>query len=107
MKMSRKEMEEKYSKPIDAADDGPLYPWGLRLNLDDDVVSRLKLKDLPKVGKTMMLAARVGVVSVSSSDSQGGGKRESIELQITDLGLDRDGDDESATEIYDGAQSEK
>lgn len=31
-------------------DNGPRYPWGLSLTLDEETIARLGLKSLPKVG---------------------------------------------------------
>lgn len=108
MKSTRKEQQEKYSSPSEISPDAPVYPYGLRVNFDDDTMKKLKLAELPEVGKSMMLVARVDVISVSSNESSEGGKRESVELQITDLCLEKDaGEGGAADKLYDGAKAEK
>jgi len=108
MKSTRKEQQEKYAVGSEPSPDAPVYPYGLRVNLDDDVMEKLKLKTLPEVGSSIMLIARVDVISVSSNESSEGGKRESVDLQITDLCLETDGDGgKAADRLYDGAQAEK
>lgn len=89
MKIDAKKREEKYASSV--AMDAPIYPWGLSLTLDDEVLDMLGLSKLPAVGKPMMLIARVDVTSVSERKEQTEGgsatKNRSVSLQITDLAL--------------------
>lgn len=64
----------------------PEYPWGLRLDLTEDVVKRLELSSLPDVDKELMLHAKVKVTAISVSDFKET-KQRNIQLQITALGL--------------------
>lgn len=108
MKMDRKELEEKYSS-TPAEMDMPAYPYGLRVNLDEDAIDKLGLNKLPSPGKTMLLLARVDIVSVSDNENVQGGKthrHRSVELQITDLALDKDSGD-AATTLYDGNKAQR
>lgn len=68
--------------------DGPTYPWGLGLHLDDDALEKLGIERLPAAGETLMIVAKVSVTSVSETAEEGTkGKRRSVSLQITDLGI--------------------
>ncbi|NYT45135.1 hypothetical protein H0A64_09905 [Alcaligenaceae bacterium] len=67
--------------------DTPEYPYGLRINLDDDSLKKLGITELPEVGTTMTLQARVEVVSVSQHESDNG-KHRDMSLQITDMTLE-------------------
>lgn len=87
MKMDREEGRTLATSAPDAPDQ-PAYPYGLRLELDDDVLDKLGLGTLPKVGTTKMLMAQVDVVSVSESESAEGGPDKRLGLQITDLSLE-------------------
>lgn len=64
----------------------PEYPWGLQLDLNNDVLQKLGIS-LPQVGTTLLLHARAEVKRVSASDEMGGEKRMSVTLQITDMAL--------------------
>lgn len=102
MKIDPKKREEKYASTV--AMDAPMYPWGLNLTLDDEVLELLGLSKLPTVGKPMMLVARVDVTSVSErkDQSEGGStKNRSVSLQITDLALapDEKGDEPAAQDV--------
>jgi len=107
LKMTRKEVQEKYASPPSMADDAPVYPYGLTLRLDNDTLDRLKVSKLPEVGESMMVLAKVNVTSVSSSDSESGQNR-TCELQITDLALDVDDQDtnRAAGRLYNGNAKE-
>ena len=78
-----KECTEVCAKP----GDGPRYPYGLCLYLDSDSLAKLGIATLPKVGSTLMLAARVTVTSVGMSQQQDGDAEMRTELQITDMEL--------------------
>lgn len=67
----------------DSNDDG--YPWGTRINLEDDVLKKLDINTLPNVGDELMIEAKVRVISVRES-----GDSRSVELQITDMELELD-----------------
>lgn len=74
----------------------PQFPWGLRINLDNDALLKLGIKKLPAVGGKLMIEAAVTIVTVNEQQVQGGEPRRSLELQITDLCLgdtDDKGDD--------------
>ena len=83
MKMSREEAKE-YTLGSEV-DDGPRYPYGLRLDLNDDSLEKLGITALPKVGTEMTITAKVTVTSVSAYDSQGGEPEQNVCLQITDM----------------------
>lgn len=87
MKMDPKEAEE-YAGPTSlAAKDQPAYPWGLCVNLENDSLEKLGMTDLPEVGATLQLTARVTVTSVSSNQTEGNEPRRCVNLQITDMAL--------------------
>lgn len=104
MKIDKKAREERYAETA-VASEGPAYPWGLQLNLDNEALEKLGI-DLPEVGKTMMIIARVDITAASSSESIEGGKtrqNRSASLQITDLCLEADaGEGGSAAETLYG-----
>lgn len=90
---------DKMNQPSSIATDQPAYPWGLSISLDNDSLRKLDLDggDLT-VGSTLSLRAKVEVVSISSNESKGGDSNQNVSLQITDLGLDGEGD--AAKELY-------
>ena len=81
----------KAEKPLstDAAmiQGGPEYPYGLRITLDPEVMKRLDMGRIPKVGETMMLHAMVEVVGVNSDRASNGSRDMSVQLQITTMEL--------------------
>lgn len=85
MKLDKK-TRDTLATPSDPGD-GPAYPWGLSVTLDEEALDKLGLK-LPKVGKTFLLCALVDVTSVSSNEQQDQEPRSSVTLQITDLSLE-------------------
>lgn len=83
MKMSREAAKE-YTLGAEVNDE-PQYPYGLRLDLNDDSLEKLGITALPKVGTEMTITAKVKVTSVSAYDSQGGAPEQNVCLQITDM----------------------
>jgi hypothetical protein len=84
MKLSKSEASE--TMPVEAKQDAPAYPYGLRLELNDETMKKLGLEELPDVGETMMLKAKVVVERVSQNDTKDG-KRQDMSLQITEMEL--------------------
>lgn len=104
MKMSaaeRKEQTEAIDKP-----EGPRYPYGLSISLNEDSLEKLGL-ELPEMGEEMMLVATVKVTGVSANDSEYGSSK-NVSLQITECCLEPVKDQAStAKKLYDGASAEK
>ena len=96
MKLTKSEAEA--TAPVEAKQDSPAYPWGLRLELNDESMKKLGLEELPEVGETMILHAKVVIDRVSQNDTKDGGKRQDMSLQITDMSLSESGDEETSTE---------
>lgn len=91
MKIDPAKEKEKYAAKESTLVEQPRYPYGLCLHLDDEVMQRLGLKELPKVGKPIMVHAIADVTGVSENEytTEGGKaeKRASVTIQITDLAL--------------------
>jgi len=64
------------------------YPYGLRLNLDNDSLKKLGITTLPEVGSYMILMAKIEVLSISENQHEGDEElRRDISIQITDMEL--------------------
>lgn len=86
MAYTPEEAKEECSSPCATADgEGPKYPYGLELSLDDAALKKLGITDLPDVGYVMNLKAVVIVTRVSSSQSQDNEAEKNCSMQITDM----------------------
>lgn len=97
MKMTKADREDQYPK-ASASVDEPSYPYGLTLHLDDAVIKKLGLGDMPDAGDNIVVLAKATVSSVSENEQAGGGKRRSMSIQITDLGIGAESDAKKASE---------
>lgn len=75
------------------------YPYGLRLNLDQDDLEKLNVDHSDwEIGDVFPLDILVKIVSKSSDESETGGQRCSVSLQITHIGAEEheseDGEEE-------------
>ncbi|MBD9249483.1 MAG: hypothetical protein EGS01_02225 [Cronobacter sakazakii] len=61
------------------------YPWGLRLNLDNDTLKKLGVS-MPAVGTEIMITARA-VVKATSTREDGNEKYQNADVQITDMAM--------------------
>lgn len=90
MKLSKRDAAA-MKEPSTLATDGPEYPWGLSLSLDNDSLKKLGLSaDDFSTGTQMGIIAKVEVKRVSSEDVDGDEPRESVTLQITALCVEDD-----------------
>lgn len=81
MRKPKKTKEQIKKESMVSPYEGERYPYGLRIDLEDEVMKKLGM-DLPTVGKTMTLKAKVMVERAESRESNDG-KRLSCCLQIT------------------------
>lgn len=96
LELTKKEAKDKLEP---SPSDRPKFPFGLTVHLDEDTVSKLDMKEMPKVGAKMSLIAVVNVESVSESETQGSKKNRSIQLQITDMALVKEEDPRDAVDV--------
>lgn len=90
MKRSEEELK-KETEGATALGDAPEYPYGLRISLRDEDLTKLGIDDLPPVGGKLLLMARVEVVDVSQyrSTAEDGDTR-NVGLQITEMAIGPD-----------------
>jgi hypothetical protein len=65
--------------------DPPAYPYGLCLSLNSETLTKLGIKDLPKVGTKVRITAVGEVISVSQRQELDGDQARSVDVQITDM----------------------
>lgn len=87
---SMKRASSKPSKTLTSPSSGEDYPYGLRLDLDHETLTKLGIKKLPKAGDQLHLHA-VGTAERVSEDSstsdKNGAPRRSVSLQIKKMHL--------------------
>lgn len=98
LKMSKKDAaEQSVCSPCDASP----YPYGTELRLDDDLLVKLGVKELPPVGSTFAMIAICEVVDTSARENKDGAEQ-SLSMQITDMQIDLVGktNDQRAKKLY-------
>jgi hypothetical protein len=63
----------------------PEYPYGLCIELDEESLGKLGVTELPKVGATMTITAKVFVKTTSAYTNMDEGEEKRVQLQITDM----------------------
>ena len=77
------------------------FPYGLRIELNEDSIKALGITKLPDVGTVLELEARVVVKASGSCTIEGKGVCRNISLQITDMDLEGiSKEKDSATIVY-------
>jgi hypothetical protein len=84
MKKDIAEVEKKHSILAAEDMDREVYPYGLKIHLQEDEIQALGFSSLPRIGEKLYLKALVDVCEVSEQDSKTG-KNRSIALQITHM----------------------
>ena len=97
MKMSKEEAKEQCSP---STDEGPRYPYGLAINLDDDALEKLGIGDSVNVGDEVTITAKAQVTSKSGYQTMVGDSESSLGLQITDMEVSG-GSSKTAKALYD------
>ncbi len=85
--------------PVGVADE---YPYGTRLELDQETLGKLGHTSLPQVGDTFHLRAKARVTSASEHSNEGeDSPRRSVSLQITHMGSQAADDTDEDDPDYD------
>lgn len=96
---------EKSESKSEPKKEGPDYPYCLKLYLGPDEVKKLALSQMPALGSSLEMMAKVMVVGQRLDDNN-----MTLELQITDMGLDKPAAPmakKSAVEALYGGQSKE
>lgn len=94
MKMNESEMKQ-YEGSVVA--DAPKYPYGLRIDLNQESLKKLGILSLPRVGDEFMLHAKVEVCCTSENENIKGEMQANVGLQIMEMALEK-GPSEKSTE---------
>jgi len=108
MKLPKTKKSTDKGMPTVAGISSEEYPYGLRINLNEDQIKKLEgLFDLDVEGK-LMIHAEAHVSSKSSNEQQAGKPERRMEIQITGLACMPMGkNDDDDTGWYDNMKSEK
>lgn len=89
--MERTEAEKKNDKSqglaVPSPSDGPDYPYGLSVELRDESLKKLGIKELPEVGTKMVMECEVEVVRTSQRAGKDSADRE-VGFQIVKMKLE-------------------
>lgn len=103
LKSMKVEAKKEMQTPMMMDMDGPEYPYGLRLDLNTEVLKKLEISEMPKVGSKLKIFAIVEVCAVSKSEHRNGEPCMNVGLQITDMALDAKpqmNQEEAAEKLY-------
>lgn len=91
------EMKKRMGKEMESPD-APEYPFGSRITIEDDHVDGMGMGNAKK-GDEMEMSGTAKVIGTVNEDSAGG-KRRSVELQITKMGMGKAKKSNPAKALY-------
>ena len=91
--------EEAQENSPEVGQDAPMYPYGLRISLDDGALEKLGVTTLPKVGSKIQITAMCEVCSTSEYSDQAGEKEANVSLQITAMELGSEQEEQTSASI--------
>lgn len=100
MKRDKEEKHDEKACDPCVSSDPPDYPYGARLYLEEDQLEKLGLKELPPAGTVLRLEGLGGVIGVREEQRDGKISR-SLEIQITDLGLEAGPEKSLSEKLFD------
>jgi hypothetical protein len=91
-KLSKKELKTEVTAPGEE----DRYPWGLRLRFDEKEIGKIKVLQKLNIGDTVKIEAIGEVVQMFKRAEKNRDAKESLEIQITKIGVANQNDDEAA-----------
>lgn len=86
--------------PTHSTFEKPEYPYGTKIFLDEKVLQKFEMGDLPEIGAEFTLRGKAYVCATRENKSDGVTDR-CLDLQITDLELfSKKSDEQKANEMY-------
>lgn len=85
------------------------YPYGLRINLNQEQLEALGYDELPPAGTTLRIEAVGCVTRASSEDPDADGDIDylCVEIQITEMGLEEEAESQGKDTDRDGGERAK
>lgn len=107
MELTKAEREEGDTL-IGSKPDGPKFPFGLQLHLDDVTLKKLGIEELPPVGSEKLIIAKIRCERISEREDAEG-KDRAVDAQIIEMGLapDNESNFKSAAKALYGGDSSK
>jgi hypothetical protein len=103
MKLPKKAADKNMSMTV-AGSSGDEYPYGLRLSLDNEQLTKLEDVNHCEVGEEVLIMAKGTVTTKSANDRQDGKSERRVEIQIKSIGVKpmKMGKEEKDTDWYKG-----
>jgi hypothetical protein len=86
--------KKRWEEPVSADD----YPYGLKINLDNETIKKLGLGDLDADEPVMIMAE--GFVSSDNVEKRNGKSVRSVSIQISKLAIDQVSEDDATETLY-------
>lgn len=85
--------------------EGPKYPYGLDIRLENDTLKKAgKTAADFKIGEEMTVSVKVRVTSISSNETERGGKNECVCLTVTAIDMGGGSDDAGTAKVLYGSK---
>lgn len=97
--------QEKREGSLLSVEDKPSFPYGLKIEIDEDTAKKLGLTTMPSVGDFMNVIGRAEVVSVRKEENVGDDHGFSFSLQIQDLDVSQESLEKKASDVMYGGES--
>lgn len=108
MKLTKRELKTSHGNlAMVAGTEGPRYPWGLELRLDEEALKKLGMTELPETGAECMVTGIGRVTAVEDREQMEGGKtkrRRNVSIQIEKLALGHDDMEKAFKRGYSGEE---
>ena len=85
-KLSKRSKEE-LTAPTPVKEEGPRYPYGLRLTFDEEIIDKMPHLENMKIGERVSISGIGEVVSIRMNEDKDKKKRYSVEIQIQQVGV--------------------
>lgn len=96
LKLDKKDKAALKANEAPLASNQPEYPYGTRLNFDSEQLAKLPGLGKAAVGEIITGQFKAKVVEMRVDERDGSKKRQSVELQITDIALQRNPKEDAA-----------
>lgn len=87
LKLPKKSKKEKELAEIPIAVEEDRYPWGTRLEFEDQLVEKIKILKSVKAGDMVNIQAKAKVIGLRINDREKSGEKRNVELQIQKIGI--------------------